>query len=135
MRRILLSKAKRDIAHTENGFNTGQMFFDQLDALQSLDAELSVVLVAGRQSKGQSIKNQGHRASRPTDHSQVINAPGHSQFFIGGFGHAALVYCQCHGCCTVALDHLGFGQHLIDAVLEVDRVDDWLAGDELERRF
>src|SRR5262249_60190687 len=49
---------ERNVAHTQDGLDLGKLVLDPLDRVQRLDAGGAVLFLAGRNGKGQRVKDQ-----------------------------------------------------------------------------
>ena len=126
---------ERNIADAQDGFDLRQFLLDLAEGIERLDAGGAVLFLSGRDGQGKRIKDQIARADAVLFRSQFIDAFGNGGFLFGGQRHAFFIDGERDHGSTVALGHRqNFGGALL-TIFQIDRVDDGLAGNALERLF
>ena len=113
----------------------GETVGDQPDALERPEPELAVVLVAGGDREGERVEQDVvGRDAVPVD-GEVVQALGDLELSLWRLGHALFVDGQRDYASPEATAQRTYFVEASLSVFEVDRVDEALAADPLERGF
>ena len=128
-------QAERDVREAEDDAALREFPRDRRDAVERLEAEASVVVVAGRDREGQRIEEDVLLGKPPLLRVEVADARRDLKLARRGLRHAGLLVLvdrQRDARSAVLLQQRADAVHPLLAVLEVDRVDDRLSAVALQ---
>ncbi len=126
---------ERNVADAEHRLRQRQLGLDRLHRLQRLDAGGAIVFLSRRDRQRQRVEDQIHRTNAVLVHRQIVDALGDGQLLLRRQRHAVFVDGQRDHRRAVALGHRQHLRRALLAVFQVDRVDDRLARNALQRLF
>ncbi len=126
-------EAEGDVRETEHELAVRQLRRDALDRVQRVQAELSVVVVAGADGEGQRVDDEIGLGQPEPAAGEIAQALGEGDFVLGLLRHTLLVDGERNHRGAEAARQLHALLRRRLAVLEIDRVDHGLAAVQLER--
>ena len=128
-------KAERDIADSEECLHPGEFLLDQTDRLDRLDACAAKFFITRSECKGEGIEDEIMRLHPVPAHDQVVDPLCNGELLLRRFCHSLLIDGEGDDCRTVPPAQRDHPLDPFLPILQVDRIDDRLAADELQGVF